>query len=225
MASAARSRAGRAARVAATARELGLDQGVRGFRRDSTGQGRNTVHWPVRCPCFVLRCSMQITTSPIRNRSCALTLGRPKLTNALRIATPLGLTAAEPDAAPGLCAPSGSRLGEAAAGPANIRLGLDVSFAAVLEATQACLAQAGLRPAICPGSPPASPSQGRASRPTWRRRSDASSPSVAPRSHRTRMPPAWARMAAGMGAWWWSGPARSAGRSTKTANIAWAAGG
>ena len=43
-----------------------------------------------------------------------------------------------------LCAPSGSRLGEAAAGPANIRLGLDVSFAAVLEATQACLAQAGL---------------------------------------------------------------------------------
>jgi glucosamine kinase len=43
-----------------------------------------------------------------------------------------------------LCAPSGSRLGEAAAGPANIRLGLDVSFAAVLEATQACLEQAGL---------------------------------------------------------------------------------
>src|SRR6202163_4877750 len=43
-----------------------------------------------------------------------------------------------------LCAPSGSRLGEAAAGPANIRLGLDVSFAAVLQATQACLEQAGL---------------------------------------------------------------------------------
>ena len=43
-----------------------------------------------------------------------------------------------------LCAPSGARLGEAAAGPANIRLGLDVSFAAVLEATQACLEQAGL---------------------------------------------------------------------------------
>jgi glucosamine kinase len=43
-----------------------------------------------------------------------------------------------------LCAPSGARLGEAAAGPANIRLGLDVSFAAVLQATQACLEQAGL---------------------------------------------------------------------------------
>jgi glucosamine kinase len=43
-----------------------------------------------------------------------------------------------------LCAPSGTRLGEGAAGPANIRLGLDVSFAAVLQATQACLAQAGL---------------------------------------------------------------------------------
>src|SRR3979490_2753951 len=45
---------------------------------------------------------------------------------------------------PRLCAPPGSRLGEAATGPANIRLGLDVSFAAVLEATQACLEQAGL---------------------------------------------------------------------------------
>ncbi len=43
-----------------------------------------------------------------------------------------------------LCAPSGAKLGEGAAGPANIRLGLDVSFAAVLAATQACLEQAGL---------------------------------------------------------------------------------
>jgi glucosamine kinase len=43
-----------------------------------------------------------------------------------------------------LCAPSGTALGEGAAGPANIRRGLDVSFAAVLQATQACLERAGL---------------------------------------------------------------------------------
>jgi len=40
--------------------------------------------------------------------------------------------------------PSGVKLGEAKAGPANIRLGLQASFATILEATQGCLAQAGL---------------------------------------------------------------------------------
>jgi glucosamine kinase len=40
--------------------------------------------------------------------------------------------------------PSGAKLGEAKAGPANIRLGLQASFAAILQATQACLEQAGL---------------------------------------------------------------------------------
>jgi glucosamine kinase len=40
--------------------------------------------------------------------------------------------------------PSGARLGEAKAGPANIRLGLQASFAAIVQATQACLDQAGL---------------------------------------------------------------------------------
>ncbi len=39
---------------------------------------------------------------------------------------------------------SGAKLGEATAGPANIRLGLQASFAAVFEATQGCLDQAGL---------------------------------------------------------------------------------
>ena len=39
---------------------------------------------------------------------------------------------------------SGSILGEGSAGPANIRLGLEQSFAAVLEATMQCLYQAGL---------------------------------------------------------------------------------
>jgi glucosamine kinase len=43
-----------------------------------------------------------------------------------------------------LCAPSGSRLGEGVAGPANIRLGSDESLAAVLAATRQCLQQAGL---------------------------------------------------------------------------------
>jgi glucosamine kinase len=37
-------------------------------------------------------------------------------------------------------------LGEAVAGPANIRLGLETSFAAILQATQLCLKQAGLSP-------------------------------------------------------------------------------
>jgi glucosamine kinase len=45
-----------------------------------------------------------------------------------------------------LSTPSGTKLGEAVAGPANIRLGLDTSFAAILEATQDCLKQAGLLP-------------------------------------------------------------------------------
>jgi glucosamine kinase len=39
---------------------------------------------------------------------------------------------------------SGERLAEAAAGPANIRFGLERSFAAILQAATACLAQAGL---------------------------------------------------------------------------------
>src|SRR5262249_25565708 len=43
-----------------------------------------------------------------------------------------------------LAAASGARLGEATGGPANIRFGLEQSFAAVLEATNQCLAQAGL---------------------------------------------------------------------------------
>lgn len=45
-----------------------------------------------------------------------------------------------------LCAASGARLGEATAGPANIRRGLEPAFAAVLEAGAACLRQAGLPP-------------------------------------------------------------------------------
>jgi glucosamine kinase len=40
--------------------------------------------------------------------------------------------------------PSGTKLGEGKAGPANIRLGLQTSFAAVLEATHRCLEEAGL---------------------------------------------------------------------------------
>jgi glucosamine kinase len=45
-----------------------------------------------------------------------------------------------------LVAPSGTTLGEATAGPANIRLGLEPSFRAMHEATAQCLAQAGLLP-------------------------------------------------------------------------------
>jgi glucosamine kinase len=43
-----------------------------------------------------------------------------------------------------LCASSGQRLGEAVAGPANIRFGLEQSFSAVFDATAECLNQAGL---------------------------------------------------------------------------------
>jgi glucosamine kinase len=43
-----------------------------------------------------------------------------------------------------LCAPSGARLGEGIAGPANIRLGMDESFAAVMQATRQCLTEARL---------------------------------------------------------------------------------
>ena len=43
-----------------------------------------------------------------------------------------------------LCASSGAVLGEAAGGPANIRMGLEQGFSAVLHATSRCLEQAGL---------------------------------------------------------------------------------
>jgi glucosamine kinase len=43
-----------------------------------------------------------------------------------------------------LTTPEGSTLGEAMAGPANIRFGLEQSFGSVLQATTQCLAQAGL---------------------------------------------------------------------------------
>jgi glucosamine kinase len=43
-----------------------------------------------------------------------------------------------------LSARSGATLGEGIAGPANIRLGMDESLAAVLQATRQCLQQAGL---------------------------------------------------------------------------------
>lgn len=42
-----------------------------------------------------------------------------------------------------LCAPSGATLAEAVAGPANIRFGMETSFAAVFEAGAQCLRQAG----------------------------------------------------------------------------------
>lgn len=42
-----------------------------------------------------------------------------------------------------LCALSGEFLGEATTGPANLRFGLEESFAAVLDATTQCLRQAG----------------------------------------------------------------------------------
>ena len=45
-----------------------------------------------------------------------------------------------------LCSLSGANLGEGTGGPANIRLGLDQSFASVLQATTQCMSQAGLSP-------------------------------------------------------------------------------
>src|SRR5690242_12703289 len=39
---------------------------------------------------------------------------------------------------------SGAKLGEGAAGPANIRLGLDASLASILDAANLCLRQSGL---------------------------------------------------------------------------------
>jgi glucosamine kinase len=45
-----------------------------------------------------------------------------------------------------LVSSSGAELGEAAAGPANIRFGLEQSVTAVLDATAQCLKQAGLSP-------------------------------------------------------------------------------
>jgi glucosamine kinase len=45
-----------------------------------------------------------------------------------------------------LCTLSGTKLGEGTAGPANIRLGVEQSFASVLKATTHCMNEAGLSP-------------------------------------------------------------------------------
>ncbi len=45
-----------------------------------------------------------------------------------------------------LCSLSGAKLGEGTGGPSNIRLGVDQSFASVLQATTRCISQAGLSP-------------------------------------------------------------------------------
>lgn len=45
-----------------------------------------------------------------------------------------------------LCRWSGEAIGEGFSGPANIRFGLEESFAAILEAVKQCLTTAGLRP-------------------------------------------------------------------------------
>jgi glucosamine kinase len=49
-----------------------------------------------------------------------------------------------------LCDAAGTRLGEAQAGPANIRLGLEQAFASVRDATLSCLEQAQLTPTDLP---------------------------------------------------------------------------
>ena len=45
-----------------------------------------------------------------------------------------------------LCAYSGRLLGEAVSGPANLRLGIETSFSAVLDAARQCLVAAGVAP-------------------------------------------------------------------------------
>src|ERR1700737_5376988 len=45
-----------------------------------------------------------------------------------------------------LCSLSGVKMGEGTGGPCNIRLGLDQSFASVLQATTRCISEAGLSP-------------------------------------------------------------------------------
>jgi glucosamine kinase len=85
-----------------------------------------------------------MTTSSTRNRSWALTPGAVGGGHLRSDTLLLGVDGGGTKCRARLCAPSGAKLGEAEAGPANIRLGLDVSFAAVLQATQACLTHAGL---------------------------------------------------------------------------------
>jgi glucosamine kinase len=45
-----------------------------------------------------------------------------------------------------LCTAAGDKLGEGSGGPANLRLGVEQSFASVLEATTRCMSAAGLSP-------------------------------------------------------------------------------
>ncbi len=56
----------------------------------------------------------------------------------------LGVDGGGPRSRARLCAPDGTKLGEAGAGPANIRLGIDEGFSEVFTAAQRCLQQAGL---------------------------------------------------------------------------------
>jgi len=66
--------------------------------------------------------------------------------NAVRDVLLLGIDGGGSRCRARLCSLSGAKLGEGTGGPANIRLGLDQSFASVLHATTQCMNQAGLSP-------------------------------------------------------------------------------
>jgi N-acetylglucosamine kinase-like BadF-type ATPase len=66
--------------------------------------------------------------------------------NTLRDVLLLGIDGGGSCCRASLCSLSGAKLGEGTGGPANIRLGLDQSFASVLRATTQCMSQAGLSP-------------------------------------------------------------------------------
>jgi glucosamine kinase len=84
-------------------------------------------------------------TRPIPNRSRALIVNNLRERADLRPnLLLLGIDGGGTNCRARLCAPSGTVLGEGRAGPANIRLGLENSLAAVRQATDLCLHQAGL---------------------------------------------------------------------------------
>jgi glucosamine kinase len=87
---------------------------------------------------------LQASTPAIRIRSRALKHGRNSAPGMQPDSLFLGIDGGGTRCRARLCTAAGTRIGEAVAGPANVRLNLEQSFAAVLDASRECVQQAGL---------------------------------------------------------------------------------
>src|SRR6195256_5226036 len=143
MASAARSRAGRAARVAATAASW---DSIKASRISSGFHRSRPEYRALARSVSMLRAPMLHADHNIPDPKSFLRvdLGATKTDQCAPNRYSSGLTAAEPDAAPGCVRPRGPGWARPPPAPPTFAWELGVCLPAFLEATKACLEQAGL---------------------------------------------------------------------------------